>query len=329
MGVIRGTIHGRLNVFKGIALTSCMVLIAACALLAAGPATPGGGLPGLPTPTAASPPASQPGDLITPAASMHKEGVTRTIFAAPCENATGKDEFEATAAAVSDLVAVMLAQQDKIAVVERQQLASLTAEQAKSLAGLTGQDYSVKAGKLLKADTVMAGRLFVVKDGGADKLTVSVQVIDIASERVAAAGQAACRPDDLVEAAMQVATKLGEQMKLPLPPIDPTKIDKSPIASLHFAKGLSSYHGGNMDLAILGFMRAVDADPDYAEARYWMGMAYHRLGEHAHAAIEWREFIRRQPNSKLAGEARKLLAEAEQQDKASTVPRLGPGAGRQ
>ena len=246
--------------------------------------------------------------------------VRRIVFASPMENVTGQEQYDPAAAGMGDLVAVLLAQQKHITVVERQRLLSLTAEQARSLKGLTGDKYAIKAGKLLKADTVLTGRLFLIKG----KLTVSAKVIDIATARVVAADQLSCRPEYLMEAALQMARRLGKQMAMPLPEIDLKKIDKSPIASLYFAKALSNYYAGNMDAAIMQFMRTMDLDPDYIEAHYWSGMAYSRLGEDAHAIIEWEKFLKRQPKSKYAEQIQKLLVEAKQREKDSPVERLGP-----
>ena len=231
--------------------------------------------------------------------------VKRTIFTATFENETNQEQYDPAAAGLGDLVAVLLAEQDNIRVVERQKLLALAAEQAKTLKGLTGQARSVQAGKLLKADTVITGRLFLVKD----KLTVSVKAIDIATARVVAADQISCRPTYLMEAALQIARKLAKQMSLPLPKIDLKRIDKSPIASLHFAKALSHYYAGNMDGAIMQFMRTMDLDPDYVEAHYWMGRSYHRLGEYDHALIEWEKFQKRMSESRYGKSLEKLMTE--------------------
>ena len=217
-------------------------------------------------------------------------------------------------------MAVLLAEQEHIRVVERQKLLHLTAEQAKALKGLTGQKYAVQAGKLLKADTVLTGRLFLIKD----KLTVSVQALDLATSRVVAADQLSCRPAYLLEAALQMALRLAKQMSLPLPKIDLKKIDKSPIASLHFAKALSRFYAGNMDAALMQLMRTIDLDPDYVEVHYWSALCYGRLGEDAHAIIELNKFLKRVPAGEYAEQARGMLAEAKERQKHSTVPRLGP-----
>lgn len=246
--------------------------------------------------------------------------VRRTIFAAPFENVTGQRQYEPAAAGLGDLVAVLLAQQENVVVVERHRLAALTAEQARALKGLTGQTYALRAGKLFKADTVLTGRLFLLKG----KLTVNVKALDIATARVAAADELSCRPEYLPEAALQMARRLGKQMALPLPKIDLKKIDKSPIASLHFAQALSHYYAGNADAAIMQFMRTLDLDPNYAEVHYWSGMCYHKLGEDAHAIIEWEKFLKDRGNSKYAKQVRRLLAEAKAREKQSPVERLAP-----
>jgi len=84
-------------------------------------------------------------------------------------------------------------------VVERQRLMALAKEQANSLKALTGKGYALAAGKLLEADTVLMGRLFLVQD----KLTASLQAIDIPTDRVAAADQMSFRPVDMMETALE------------------------------------------------------------------------------------------------------------------------------
>jgi tetratricopeptide (TPR) repeat protein len=197
---------------------------------------------------------------------------------------------------------------------------ALTGEQARALLGLTGAEYAVKAGKMLWADTVLVGRVFLVKE----KLLVSVKAVDIATEQVIASDQIACRPTDLMEASLQVAIRLGKQMKLPLPKIDLKMIEKAPIASLHFSKGLSNFYAGNMDAAIMQFMQTLDLDPDFIEAHDWSGLSYFRLNEYAHAVIEWDKYLKRAPESKHTLEVRAKFAEAKAKEKIEGVKRIVP-----
>ena len=245
----------------------------------------------------------------------------RSVFTAKFQNVTGDKQYDPAAAGMGDLVSAMLSQSADITFVERQRVEALTDEQARSLAGLTGTEYAVRAGKLLKADTVLTGRLFLIET----KLTVSVRAIDIASERVVAADQISCRPSYLMEAALQAARQLAKQMALPLPKIDPKQIDHSPIAGLHFGKALSHYYTGDMDAALMQLMRTLDLDPDFIEAHFWAGMCYSKLGEDDGAIIEWRKFLKRSPpqDNRAAG-TRKLILEAEARLKDRAVERLAP-----
>ena len=94
-----------------------------------------------PAPSSKSAAAAKPSPTTRPAKSVQK-----VIFAVAFDNATGQDQYDPAGAGIGDLIAVMLAQQDGIRVVERQRLDALTAEQARSLRGLTGEKYAVAAG---------------------------------------------------------------------------------------------------------------------------------------------------------------------------------------
>lgn len=296
----------------------------------ASPATrPAGGAVGPPPPDVLPKPGS-PGkrqgplgrpDRVLNVGKVERE--RRVVFSSQFENATGQEQYDPAAAGLGDMIALLLGQQANIEVVERQRLAALTAEQARALKGITGTAYALRAGKLLQADTVLTGRLFLIKD----KLTVNVKAIDIERELIVASDQVSCRPTYLMEAAMQLADKLAKQMALPLGKIDLKEIDPSPIAALHFAKALSHYYAGNMDGAIMQFMRSIDIDPNYQEAHYFSGMCYYHLQEHAHAVIEWEKFLEADPGSPYAPQARHLLAQARQRVKDSPVQPLAPRGG--
>ena len=283
-----------------IAIASVVVLVAAAWTVASADGPAAAAAAGK---SAATQPASRP--------------VRRTVFAAPFENTTKQEQYDPAAAGMGDLVAILLAEQENIRIVERMRLLALTAEQARSLKGLTGGEYAIQAGKLLRADTVLTGRLYLVET----KLTVAVKALEIATARVVATAQTACRPEYLPEAALQLARSLAKQMALPLPPIDLARIDKSPIAGLHFAKALSHFYAGNMDSAIMQFMRTMDLDPDYVEAHYWCGLAYMHLHEDTHAIVEWEKLLKRKPDHE---EVKLLLAAAKKRLGPMAAPSLGP-----
>lgn len=232
--------------------------------------------------------------------------VRRVLFASVFENATGQEEYAPAAAAMGDLLAVLLAEQDHIAVVERQQLLSLTAEQARALKGLTAVESAVRAGRMLRADSVLIGRVYLA----GDRLLVNAQVIDIADERVIAAAGGDCQAEDLIATATQLARDLSRRMALPLPPMEADRVERRPNAALCFARAMGFYHGGNMDAALLQLMQTLDLDPDCVEAHYWAGLAYQRLGEADHAVVEWETYLERLPQGPQAGRVRAWLKQS-------------------
>lgn len=241
----------------------------------------------------------------------------KVIFAGIFENETGQEIYDPFAASIGDLLAVMLSLQDDVLVVERQRLKELDKEQILSLQGLTGKEHAIQAGRLLDADTVLVGRLFLVHD----KLQISTQALNLGLANVVASDQVTCNPAELLEAAYKTSRRLGKQLALRSKDIKIMEIGKLPIASFHFAKGLSHYYSGNMDSAIVEFMRTIDLDPDRIEASYWSGICYYRLGEYKHAIIEWNQFVKRSENSdeEKKQKAQALLTEAQLRQKESPV----------
>jgi tetratricopeptide (TPR) repeat protein len=240
----------------------------------------------------------------------------RILFAAPLENATGQEQYDPVAAGVGELVAGLLGDQKQITVVERQKFDALAKEQVLTLKGLTGEKYAIAAGKLLDANTVLAGRLYMV-DG---KPMVNVKALDIATARVIASAELSCRPEDLLEASLDLARKLAGQMSLTLPELDLAAIDKPPLAGLHYAKALSFYYAGNLDEALMQLIRTIDLDPDYVEAYYWSGLCYYRQKEWPHAVIEWQKLLDRAPRSEHAASVAALLADARTKANLTTPP---------
>jgi TolB-like protein len=245
------------------------------------------------------------------------------LFTAAFENDTGEEQYDPAAAGMADVVSAMLTQQTKVRVVERQNLLALTEEQSASLKGLTGEKHSLAAGKILRAQRVMTGRVYLA-DG---KLTVGVKILDLATGRVLAAEQESCRPADLIEAAAQLARRLGTALELPLKEVDVKAIDKSSLAGLHFGKALSHYYAGDMDAAIMQFMRTSQLDPDLVEAHYFCGLAYWKLKQPRDAMVEWKIFLRRSPGSMHEARVKKLMAQAEEAAaREHAIPRAGEEA---
>lgn len=246
----------------------------------------------------------------------------RVVFVAPFENMTGDERYDAAAGGMAELLGLLLAEQENITVVERQRFDAIVKEHKLSLAKLTGLKHSVQVGRLLKADTIVLGRLYKGKDK--DTLLAAGTAIEFKTARVRAKDSVSCRPANLLEDSLQLAIKIATQLELPLPEIDLEDIDKSPAAALHFGQGISLYYTGNMDEAIMQFMRTVDLDPAYTEAYYWSGLCYSRLEEYPNAAVQLAKYLDKAPQGRYAAAAQATLAECRKHPAKPLLPGILP-----
>ena len=64
---------------------------------------------------------------------------------------------------------------------------------------------------------------------------------------------------------------------------------------------------GQCDKAVVCFERALDADPDYADALFNLGLLHQRSDRHAEAATCWRRYLALDKDSHWASRARQAL----------------------
>ncbi|MBC8114754.1 MAG: hypothetical protein H7062_10280 [Candidatus Saccharimonas sp.] len=98
----------------------------------------------------------------------------------PLRNQTGDPKRDDWAEGLSDLLTVALSQVDAISLVERQALDAVLQEQKLQAAQLTDPATAIRLGQLAGADWALLGSL----TGAADKLQLSVRVVDVATSRI-------------------------------------------------------------------------------------------------------------------------------------------------
>lgn len=228
-----------------------------------------------------------------------------TICIAPLSNNTGEVQYNALGGAVADMLAVTLAEQKSITVVERQQLRKVLDEQKLTLAALIDPATAIRVGRLLKADHILVGGIIKQKNS----FIVSIQAYEIATARLASTAQAKGKITDTVQIIDKLMKKLSKTLGIKLQPIGPEKVDKNPKASFHFAKGMGMFFAGNYDSAIVHFMKAQDLAPQLDKASYWMALCFMKNGEFKHALIELKTLLRRFPQSSLGPNVRKQITE--------------------
>ncbi len=206
---------------------------------------------------------------------------------------------------LGEVLAVALADQKNLVVVERQKLKSVLQEQKLGISGLIDPATAAKVGRLLLAELVVAGS--VVESAG--KLRCTVYVIAVDGQRIVGSVQIDGTHDDLTHGFLELSTKVAALAGIQLPPIKPEQLDDSPVGRLHLMRGISLYYANNGDLAIVSCLRAVQFDPRLQEARLWIAKAYLRQGEKEHARIELERLARNPAASPLLQQVKQLLAE--------------------
>jgi len=114
-------------------------------------------------------------------------------------------------------------------------------------------------------------------------------------------------PEKLLELGLEVAGKLAKLLDVKLPKVDPAKLDKNPLAGLHYLRGLGYYHAGNYDRAVMEFFKTTGLDPMHDRAAFRRALCYVGLNEYDHAIIELEHFLKFQHDSPLVPLARNLL----------------------
>src|SRR5207247_1803666 len=107
---------------------------------------------------------------------------------------------------------------------------------------------------------------------------------------------------------LRVAARVADIAGVALPAAPAEQLDDSPVGRLHLMRGMSAYHAGNPDQAIVSCLRALQLDPRLQEARLWIARSYLHQGVKRHARLEL-ELLARNPATPTGAEARRLLQE--------------------
>ncbi len=210
-----------------------------------------------------------------------------TAHIAPFSDATAGKAWSGIDAALRDLLMAAVSRDTDVALVDREHLDQVLREQKLTLKDLIDPATAARVGKLLGANRLVTGTV-MVPDG--QQLLVAAHVLDVDTATVLKTCQAKGRPEDLLDLTIDLGRQVAEALKVPFAPAAVTAIDTTPIASLHFLRGLGYFHAGNAEAAVMEFMTCLDAAPDHPTARYWMGQCYFKMGEFAHARIELDRF---------------------------------------
>ncbi len=229
------------------------------------------------------------------------------VFIAAFSDETGGRAGDGVAAAVRDLLLASLGDQRAVRLVDRDDLDRVLTELKLTLAGLTDPARGVQVGRLLGAERLVTGSLLQGEQG----LLVVAHILDVRTAVVQASCKAEGTAAELPELTTRLAQQLAAALHLPFDPGPAAALERAPLASLHYLRGLGSFHAGNYDLAIMEFAISDELKAESPALHYWSGRAYEALDEPEHAVVEYRRYLERAPDGPEAEEIRQRLARCE------------------
>ena len=231
----------------------------------------------------------------------------KAAVVAPLHVGTDKSEDKQLGEAIGEVLAIALADQKQMVVVERRKLAKLLEEQKLALSGLVDPATAARVGKLLTADVVVAGSIVEL----AGKLRAVVYVVAVDGQRVLGQVQVEGTRKEFDRAVWELSGKVAALAGVKLPEFKPEELDDSPVGRLHLMRGISFYYANNHDQAIVYCLRAVQLDPRLQEARLWIAKSYLAQGEKEHARAELKRLAQNPAAKHLAEEVQRLLSQCE------------------
>lgn len=226
-----------------------------------------------------------------------------TILVLPFENSTGEEKLEPLEEGLRDLIIADLGRVKGIVVVERDSLDKIIEEQKLSLRGLIDKETQVKIGKLAGANIMLAGG-FTLIDG---IMKINAHLLDVETTELIKSEEIEGKVTDIVQLSKELTLRLLRDLDIKIESLPELDVDKSPKINLHFIRGLGYYYGCMYDHAIMEFMNALALNPNFIDARFWMGRSYLEQGEFEHARIEFKRLMKDFPEHDLTGKAAKLL----------------------
>jgi TolB-like protein len=195
-------------------------------------------------------------------------------------------EADASAAhleeAIPALLAVAMSQSDQHAVVDRQHLNQVLAEQSLTLEGLIAPKTRHEVGKLLGATVMISGSF--VKQG--QDLLITMRASDLESGMVTATAEARGPAGHVGRLVSDLYRKLARDLGRRLPDLRADQIDDVPLSNLHFMRGLGYYYSARYNQALAEFLQATREKPVADISRLWLANSYLAQAEYAHAYLE-------------------------------------------
>ena len=204
------------------------------------------------------------------------------IWILPFDNPEADASVAHLEEAIPALLAVAMSQSDRHAVVDRQLLNQVLAEQSLTLEGLIAPKTRHEVGKLLGATVMISGSF--VKHG--QDLLITMRASDLESGMVTATAEARGPAGHVGRLVSELYRRVVRDLGRRLPDLRADQIDDVPLSSLHFMRGLGYYYSARYNQALAEFLQATREKPLADISRLWLANSYLAQAEYAHAYLE-------------------------------------------
>ena len=210
------------------------------------------------------------------------------IWFLPFDNPSADESLEYLEEALPALLAVAVSQTDEHAVVDRQHLTRVLAEQSLTLEGLTSPSSKHRVGRLLEAPVMISGSF--VKQG--QELLITIRAADVETGIVTATAEARGPVGQLGPLASKLYGRLAQDLGTWLPALRADQIDQAPLSNLHFMRGLGFYFSARYNQALGEFVQAAEEQELRDISRLWLANAYLAQNQFGHAYLELSRLMR-------------------------------------
>jgi len=204
------------------------------------------------------------------------------IWILPFDNPSAMGSLEYLEEVLPALLTVAMSQSEEDAVVDRQHVNQVLAEQSLTLKGLVAQDARHRVGKLLGATVMITGSF--VRHG--QDLLVTARASDVETAVVTATAEAHGSAGQLGRLVGEVYRQLARGLGGQLPDLRGDLIDEAPLSNLHFMRGLGYYFSARYNQALAEFLQAAQEEPLTDISRLWLANAYVAQEQYGHAYLE-------------------------------------------
>lgn len=226
----------------------------------------------------------------------------------PFQNASGRVDLDELSASLADLLTVALSGSKGIEMLDRQDLRRILQEKQIQLSASEDLSKAALKGGFKGVQMLIAGNFRETET----QLTIQARLIDVETAATLLSVSESGSLRELDQLCLRLAAQLLKDPTLLNQPAFTGRIDQSPMANLHLARGLGMYWGDAPERAAAEFLKAVTIDPDQAEAAYWLAKSFAKCGLPLDAKVQCHQWLARWSGHPRRAEVDRLLAQCGQ-----------------